>query len=541
MDVSPDPAFLRKFVKANDTIKRIEQQTKGTLKLKNWIEVFSKLDIQPRSGMQPDDWAAFFEKINLPVRRTTVVLASDQPAPDPVFPVPVVDKDIAVVPSSSVVPSPVLAPEIPAAPVAQPPASVPEKRGRSIKISLDLRGADIFSALKLISQRTGLSIVASSDVKGSVTIYLQDVDALDAFKMILEMNDLAYKREGSVFKVMTAQEYEKSYGRRFYDTTKVEVVKLNYAKASAVEKMIAPLKSKIGQIIPDAGANALILIDTPENIQIMKDVIATSFDRRHQEVIIEAKIIQIMLKDTFKMGINWESVFTQVNSQAYGGSIRANLNALTAAEQGIRLSVGTLAVDNFTVLFDVLQTAGKTNLVSSPRIAAINNHEARILVGTKEAYVTTTVTTPGTGASTTAEAVNFIDVGMKLYVTPSIGDDGFITLKIRPEVSSVERNLVTAQGNTVPIVRTSESETTVMVKDGVTIVIAGLMEQRKETDHGGVPFLSQVPILGLPFRRTIDTTAKTELAVLLTPRIMTGDVSNISTEDKKEFKAQTQY
>jgi type II secretory pathway component GspD/PulD (secretin) len=380
-----------------------------------------------------------------------------------------------------------------------------------------------------------LSIVAASNVKGSVTIYIQDVDALGVFKMILEMNDLAYVREGNVFKVMTEQDYEKIYGRRFYDVTKVEVVKLNYAKAANVEKMLAPLKSKIGQVIPDPGTNALILIDTPENIAIMKDVIAASFDRRHQEVIIEARIIQIMLNDEFRMGVNWESVYSNAGRASYAG-VRANLNALAPLDQGIRLSVGTLAVDNFTVLYDLLQTAGKTNLVSSPRIAAINNQEARILVGTREAYVTTTVTTPGTGASTTAEAVNFIDVGMKLYVTPSVGDDGFITLKIRPEVSAVERNLTTAQGNTVPIVRTSESETTVMVKDGVTVIIAGLMEERKEKTVSGVPLLCRIPVLGLPFRRTSDVTRKTELAVLLTPRIMTGDISNLSSAEKKNFK-----
>ena len=434
-------------------------------------------------------------------------------------------------------------------------------------------------------------------MRGNVTIYLQEVDALDAFKMILEMNELAYVREGNVFKVMTSQDYERLFGKRFYDTTRVEFVRLNFARATAVEKIITPLRSKVGMIVTDSGTNSLLLIDTVENIGLIKNLISSldiptetkifrldysqpkdvveklknvvspgtgdvqmdersgqlivtdfpakikeisslvaSLDRRPKEVLIEAKIMQIMLNDEFNMGVNWEYIFDKVNDYSIAGKVSGNLSALNVGASGVRLSVGTLAVDNFTTLYDVLQSVGKTNLISSPKIATIENKEAKILVGRKEAYVTTTVTTPGTGVSTTAESVTFIDVGIKLFVTPSIGDDGFITMKIKPEVSSVDRNLTTSQGNTIPIIRTSESETTVMVKDGITIVIAGLMEERKEKQVSGIPILSRIPLLGLPFRRTSDATIKTELAVFLTPRLISGDISNITKEEKKRYK-----
>ncbi|OGS24436.1 MAG: hypothetical protein A2314_09355 [Elusimicrobia bacterium RIFOXYB2_FULL_50_12] len=593
------PGLLQKFVNVQQTIAQISRQTRGNLRQDNWIEVFKQLGLEPKKDMQFPEWIALFERVGIeardisapPLQETgspTVIESSGTASPAPVEPSGRAQTPLSPIPS-------------PAAETRQPPAqtndSSPEKNLKTARISLDLRGADIFSAIKIISQKTGLSIVASNNVRGNVTIYLQEVDALDAFKMILEMNELAYVREGNVFKVMTSQDYERLFGKRFYDTTRVEFVRLNFARATAVEKIITPLRSKVGMIVTDSGTNSLLLIDTVENIGLIKNLISSldiptetkifrldysqpkdvveklknvvspgtgdvqmdersgqlivtdfpakikeisslvaSLDRRPKEVLIEAKIMQIMLNDEFNMGVNWEYIFDKVNDYSIAGKVSGNLSALNVGASGVRLSVGTLAVDNFTTLYDVLQSVGKTNLISSPKIATIENKEAKILVGRKEAYVTTTVTTPGTGVSTTAESVTFIDVGIKLFVTPSIGDDGFITMKIKPEVSSVDRNLTTSQGNTIPIIRTSESETTVMVKDGITIVIAGLMEERKEKQVSGIPILSRIPLLGLPFRRTSDATIKTELAVFLTPRLISGDISNITKEEKKRYK-----
>jgi type II secretory pathway component GspD/PulD (secretin) len=455
---------------------------------------------------------------------------------------------------------------------------------------------DIFSALKILSTKGDISIVTSNGVKGTISIYLKDIDIYEALRMMLEMNDLAYMREGSIVKVMTAQEYERNYGKRFADKTIVEVVKLNNAKVTAIEKLLAPVKSKVGQLIIDPGTNAVIIIDTPENMDILKKIIndfdvkletrvfslnytkakeiaerlknivslgvgdiqidesknllmatdypqkldelaklISSFDRRHQEVLIEAKIVSILLSDQYKMGVNWESIFSQIGNNPYAGKVVGNLAAAAGSNAtGIQLNVGTIEVNNFKAVFDILESVGKTNLVSSPRVSALENEEAKVLVGTKEAYVTTTVTTSGTGVSTTAESVSFVEVGVKLYVTPIISDDGFITMKIRPEVSSVDRTIPTSQGNVIPIVRASQADTTIMVKDGVTVVLAGLMEEKEIKNYDGVPLLCKIPILGIPFRRTVTQKYKTELAIFLTPRIMTGDVSNIQ-ENKKSL------
>lgn len=589
--VKADPVVVNKLIKSEPTIQKIQSQTKGILTFDQWVEIFKKLDVVPKNDMQPDEWAIILHHFGIDVTPGALAVAPPGNVPASAIQSEVLDPPTAVPPQQ-----PLQKPENAEQSVDAKTAEPQQKNSGAPKISLDLRGMDIFSALKIVSSKLNLSIVTANTVKGTVTLYLKDVDAFEALKLMLEMNDLAYVQEGNVIKVLTTRDYEAMYGNKFYDKTGVEVVRLNNAKVDTMVKLTTTAKSKIGQIIADTATNSLIIIDTPENIILLKKLITqldvkletqvfalsyvkskdiadklknmlsigisdiqtdeknnlviitdfkekledvskiiTSLDRRHREVLIESKLVSIALNSEFKMGVNWDSVFTKFNETAMPGKLDANFSAIPLGGTGVKLSVGTIEVNNFNAVLDLLKTKGKTNLVSSPRITAIDNEEARILVGTKEAYVTTTVTTGANGLSTTAESVTFVDVGMKLYVTPSIGDDGFVTMKIRPEVSSVDRTISTSQGNTIPIIRSSQAETTIMVKDGVTIVLAGLIEDKKIKSTEGVPLLGSIPIIGRFFSRTNDQTMKTELAIFLTPRIMTGDAPNYDTKDKKSL------
>jgi type II secretory pathway component GspD/PulD (secretin) len=229
------------------------------------------------------------------------------------------------------------------------------------------------------------------------------------------------------------------------------------------------------------------------------------------------------------MGIDWKVVASkQLNLTAF--NINRTLNTSGAQVIGGGASTPTSAED-FRVIMDMLKTFGDVKTLSTPRIMATDGQEAKILVGSKKAYVTDTVTQTNSGTNT-AEQVQFVDVGVKLYVTPTINKDGFITMKIRPEVSSTTSNYTTAQGNTVPIVDTSEAETSVLVKDGVTVVMGGLMKNEKNKSTYKLPLLGEVPFLGALFRRTEDVTTKTELVIFLTPHIISG-AENMFGENKK--------
>ena len=203
----------------------------------------------------------------------------------------------------------------------------------------------------------------------------------------------------------------------------------------------------------------------------------------------------------------------------------------SAQGSGGALQIGNLATEGYQAVIQALREYGKTNLLSSPRIVALNNEEASILVGTNQPYATRTISqgSGGTG-NIEAENVTFIDLGIKLVVTPTINDEDFITMKIKPEVSSqIGEFTITSSGNRIPIVKTTTTETTVMVKNGSTVLIGGLIEENIRESIREVPGLANIPLLGNLFRtRTIgsgDSTnpEKTELVIFLTPYIISGE------------------
>lgn len=457
----------------------------------------------------------------------------------------------------------------------------PPQGEKQILDVLDLKNMDILDVLKLISQKSGLNIIAGQDVRGRITVFLKDIEVMDALKIIVESYGWAYVKDGSIFKVMTAAEYEAKYERKFGQNTETRIKQLLFVKASDVAAILNEIKSRAGKIIAEDKSGTVILIDDPKKMDAMEEVIKMidvpiqtevfdlgyakagdistkvsevltpaigsmrfdersnkvvisdtaqamakirkiieAFDEKDKQVLIEAKIIQITLSDEHKMGVDWEAIIRDYHSL----DLISDFDVLGTTDKRGKVSIGTIASDDYTALIEALDTVGTTNILSSPRITAINNKEAKILVGSTEPYVTTTTTTPSSGPTTTAESVNFIEVGVKLYVTPTIHEDGFVTMKIKPEVSSVTSNLTTSNNNTIPVVSTSEAETTVMVKNGVSIVIGGLIKEEKIKSTKKVPFLGDIPVMGAAFRSQSDETNKTEIVIFLTPTIITGDV-----------------
>ncbi len=231
------------------------------------------------------------------------------------------------------------------------------------------------------------------------------------------------------------------------------------------------------------------------------------------------------------MGVDWQAIVSDYHNLTF----QSDFDILSATEKNGKMSIGTIDSDDYEFLIEALETVGVTEILSSPSITAVNNQEAKILVGSTEPYVTSTTTTPSSGPTTTAETVNFIDVGVKLFVTPTIHKDDFVTMKIKPEVSSVTSNLTTSNNNTIPIVETSEAETTVIVKDRVTIVIGGLIKEEKVSTTKKIPLMGDIPYLGLLFKNVSDRVEKTEIVIFLTPRIITGDVEQ-DTELQTDLK-----
>lgn len=320
--------------------------------------------------------------------------------------------------------------------------------------------------------------------------------------------------------------------------TETRVVGLQFAKAEDVKAEVASvLTPDVGQLRLDKRSNALIVTDVPARLPQIEQLIK-AFDARNRQVYIESTILSVTLRDEFDAGIEWNIASESLKFPDL--TITNSLPISSDAANAIKLVVGTLKENDITATLKALSTFGDTKVLSSPHIAVMNNEDAKIHVGRREFYVTSSSTT-GLSVGETAEQVNFIEVGVKLNVTPLINETGFITMKIRPEVSSVAEFRSTAKGNSIPVIETSEAETRVMVKDGATVIIGGLMKDETTFTKQKVPILGDLPLLGVLFSNRSDRVKKTELVILLTPHIMSGEelVSPTTTTARVDWPSTT--
>jgi len=470
---------------------------------------------------------------------------------------------------------------------------------QSNKISLDIKGMDIVDVLKMLALRSGMNIIVGKNVRGQVSMFIRDVDIWDAFEIVLLANGLAYDKKGDIINVMSQEDYLKLYGMPYKDKKEIEILRLKYAKAKELVNALVQIKSEVGKVVLDEASNSLILMDVPEKIEQMKKVVESTdfsletkifnlnyanpeklsdklktmvtkgigsikiddrtgklaitdtpenlaeiekvilaFDEKPRQVLIDSQIIELKPSDKLEMGIDWDY---WINKYFRVSAPFAGVTGTT------KLSIGTVGATvgekgQYKAVLDALRTLGDTKILSSPRIMVVAGQEAKILVGSKEAYLTSSTTQVGDSASTT-ETVNFVDVGIKLFVTPEISREGFITMKIRPEVSSsqyVDFGTATSPKK-IPIVTTSEAETTVVVNDGTTIIIGGLRKDEKSETVKKIPILGDIPLLGKLAQNVSREIKTTDLVILLTPHLVSGqnsltDFSEIKPKDGLEVE-----
>jgi type II secretory pathway component GspD/PulD (secretin) len=223
----------------------------------------------------------------------------------------------------------------------------------------------------------------------------------------------------------------------------------------------------------------------------------------------------------------------QIGYYPFSGTT-SSLNSSVKVTPGENLHVGIIdRKRDFDTLINYLKTLGKTKIIASPSLAVINNQEAKIHIGERRAYVTTTTTT-GTTTKTVSEEVTYINVGVTLSVTPTINDDGYVIMNVKPEISNVISNITTSSGNIIPVLDTNTAETTVIAKDGTTVILGGLGREEIIQEQKGFPILSKIPILGFFFRSGTKAVERVELVIMLTPIIFEGD-KFITPKDKEKF------
>lgn len=346
----------------------------------------------------------------------------------------------------------------------------------------------------------------------------------------------------------------------FEEKNTIRVIKLQYAKAKDIEEALKNQldSKKVGSIKADERGNQVVVQTLPERMDQIERMVKT-LDQKTKEILIDVSIIKIKISDELETGVNWEGLFDtgakyglsylgstpfssvqsstdtwrsrldtynavgSVGSYPFSGTT-SNYSSSSRRTGLEELHFGMVTQNrDFDVALKFLATVGKTKILSNPKLAVINNQEAKIHVGQKEAYVTTTTTT-GQTTNTVAEQVTFVDVGVLLSVVPIINDDGFVNLKVKAEISSVIDTLVTPTENRIPIIDTSLAETTVLVKDGSTVVIGGLRKDTKVDSSEQIPFFGSIPFLGRFFGNKSNATERSELLIMLTPKMISGEV-----------------
>jgi len=476
--------------------------------------------------------------------------------------------------------------------ISQPKETMEERLNR--KIALDVRDMNVVDVLKFLAMKGEFNVVISPSVDGRTTVLLDNVAIQDALDIVVISNRLAYSIQNNIIQIMNAVEYEAMFGKQFSDKTVVVTLRLQYVKPSYILAALDNIKSNVGKIIIDEDTGAVVLIDTPQSIEKMKKIIAeieqpletvvynlqyaradvvadklrskidaksvgsiTADERSNQlmvrvfpgrkdevekiirhldeptkEVLVEARILQVMIKPTYNFGIDW----TLASSEKDNPSVEfKNLylnNPSSAVTENLTRTFGQIGVarfnfDEFQMRIAAMEQVSDTKILSNPKIIAVNNEESRIHIGDTIPYIISTVSGTGDNAIT-SEDVRFIDVGLKLNVTPIINDDGMITMRLRPEISSVV-DKIESQGGGIPQVNKTEVETTLMVEDGTTIILAGLRKDDKTHLKRGVPVLMHIPYLAKFFSSDSDSVSSSEIVIFITPHILSG---------KESYKAQ---
>ena len=413
-------------------------------------------------------------------------------------------------------------------------------------ISVNLKDVDLKDFFRLIHEISGLNVVLDPNVHGTLTVVLDDVPWDQALDIVLKNNDLARELEGNVLRIATVETLKhEADGRRAQIESealaveKVSVTRfLSYAKAKDVIITVKKFLSQRGDVVADDRTNAVIVNDIPKVIPVI-DRLLTQLDRKTQEVEIEARVVaatrQFARDIGTQMGFGWGNGHSAVGGSQSVGATPTTVNGLNPGyivSPGAGTSTGTTiplfsnlgvtsptsglqflnASNNFQIdmILTAAESRGLLKVLSRPRVVTQNNIQALVKQGVRVPIVTQAQL----GGPPT---VTYVDAFLRLTVTPQITSENTIFLNV--DVENTTPNFgQEVQGN--PELITQQATTQVLVTDGGTVVIGGVIQTQNSINITQVPLLGNLPILGNLFKHTQVNTSNQELIFFITPRII---------------------
>ena len=381
--------------------------------------------------------------------------------------------------------------------------------GSAGRISMNVEEADIRTVLRSISEFSGMNIVAGSEVKGPVTVLLHDVPWREALENILKMNDFVALEASGIIRVSTHKDFEAA---RKMENLRTVVYQIKYARADKLQAVVTKLLTDRGRAQFDIRANALIVSDVPTVIADM-DSIVPALDKPTAQVLIEAKFIEVDVINKQELGINWTlgNLGNPLANTRAGGNVDLGLTNPAGSFTFGRLENGV----NIDAQISALQEENRAEILSQPSVLINDNEQASILSGKR---IPINVLDQAGNLVT-----QFFDVAVRLTVTPHINPNNEVLMSLNPEVSDLSGEATVTGGI---IILTSEVNTTLLVKDGETVVIGGVIRSKDGHVDRKVPLLHAIPLFGRLFSYTSKSLDKTELLVFVTPHVIPAGVAS---------------
>lgn len=368
---------------------------------------------------------------------------------------------------------------------------------------LEFRNVALADVLSALAKLCGFNLVTDGSVQGTITLRLVEVTCEDALRYILEANNLGFRRLGRNIIISSAEKLAPPP-----ETPETIAYRLAYGDVNLIRAAVAAAVPGI-RVAVDPRTNALLITGTSAQHQEVIKVLAT-LDIRIPLVVIQVHAIEVsgsVLKQLGLLGGLGNDLLSPPGVESFGRIV------LDSAQNRIALNL----VDA-TLMFLRLQalvSEDKAHILSAPRIAVLDGNKATINLGDKVPIFTVT-----TQQGVTTTTVSFVDVGVKMEVTPRVNTDGLITMAIKPEVSSIAAFVTGPGGVQAPRVAARSAETTLTVKDGQTLVLGGLISREERESVIRIPLLGDIPIIGELFRFRSTDRRDTEVIFLITPAIV---------------------
>ncbi|MFQ5673217.1 MAG: secretin N-terminal domain-containing protein [Nitrospinales bacterium] len=285
----------------------------------------------------------------------------------------------------------------------------------------------------------------------------------------------------------------------------------------------APVIASAGFFAINKQSGVIVVRSFPDTLMQVAEFLEAVEGSSHRQVFIQAKILEINLKDEYQLGIDWQTV-SPINVLSETTSNFGNADAASTVLQGAAGLTYGLSNSKVNLVIDALSEQGSVTVLSSPKIATLNNQRAVIKVGTEDVFFIPTVSPASQNqAAFTTFQPNTVTIGIILDVVPQISANGMVMMSINTSISEKVRDAISPDGrNRVPVLDVRESNSVVLAQNGQTIIIGGLMKNKSQKENDRLPILGDIPLLGRLFQKQKDFSNKTELVIMLTPEVMVG-------------------